>query len=177
MNEFLNKSVLLIDDDAVFRARLGRALENRHFEVSYASCAKSALEQANKRPSRYAIVDLKLESESGLAIVKSLKSRFDSMRIVMLTGYGSIATAVDALHHGASHYLTKPVDIEEIIAALDGEQREDAPIRAPSLDRVEWEHIQRVLHDCDGNISQAAKRLKMHRRSLQRKLNKLPPVN
>lgn len=173
------RTVLVVDDEDNFRNRLVRAFNDRGFEAWGAADAASALAQAEKESPECAVVDLRLPRTSGLQIVRQLQAIDPTTRIVMLTGYGSIATALDAVRSGAVHYLTKPVDIEEIIAAFDhdGSPAETPPpTQIPSLDRVEWEHIERVLCECDGNITQAARFLGLHRRSLQRKLSKYPPL-
>jgi two-component system response regulator RegA len=173
------RSALLVDDDEVFRTRLGRALETRGWLVRLAADGEQALAAAQLAAPDLAIVDLKMEGESGLDVVRNLRACCADAAIVMLTGYGSIATALEAVRGGADHYLSKPVDADQIVEVY--ESLPDAPFHSqpsaavPSLARVEWEHIQRILTDCQGNISQAAKRLGLHRRSLQRKLAKYPP--
>ena len=169
-------SVLVVDDDEVFRTRLGRAFADRGFEVHTAESAESALELARRDSPEYAVVDLRMPGASGIDLVRELNLIDPSTVIVMLTGYGSIATAVEAIRAGAVHYLSKPVDIDDILAALQGKAAPSASgdAEVPSLARVEWEHIQRVLTDCEGNISRAARLLGLHRRSLQRKLSKDP---
>lgn len=176
-------TLLLVDDDAVFRGRLARALEGRGFRVTEAETGDAAIRFAEAQSPEFAVVDLRMPGMDGLAVVDRLHRLDETTRIVMLTGYGSIRTTVDAMRAGAADYLTKPADADQIVAALlrgrevpDGvEAPADAnPAPAPSLARVEWEHIQRVVHDCGGNISKAAKVLGLHRRSLQRKLSKHP---
>ena len=177
--------ILLVDDDATFRTRLSRAMASRGFETFEADRAETAVEVARQaRPSR-AIVDLKMPGKSGIELISELFALDSEMQIVVLTGYGSIATAVEAVRRGAIDYLSKPVDTEQILAAFDrdagGAESPNAVAAAaseppPSLARVEYEHIQRILADCGGNISEAARRLGIHRRSLQRKLSKLPPL-
>ena len=170
--------VLVVDDDDTFRVRLARALEDRGFEVVAARGYAEAMDAARQQPPELAAVDLRMPGRSGLELVEALKALDPETRIVVLTGYGSIATAIEALRLGATHYLTKPVDADDVVAAFHkGEGEPRAPVQdfaAPSLARVEWEHIQRVLTDCDGNVSEAARRLRIHRRSLQRKLQKPP---
>lgn len=170
-------NLLVVDDDAVFRNVLMRALAKRGFVVQDADNAEAALQLAQKNIPHYAVVDLKMPGQSGLFLVAQLKQLNNDMRIVMLTGYASVATAVEAIKLGATHYLAKPVDADEIVAAF-GKQAGDIeaePALAPmSVSRVEWEHIQRVLTEHDGNISAAARSLNMHRRTLQRKLLKKP---
>jgi two-component system response regulator RegA len=177
------RAVLIVDDDDIFRNRLARAMASRGWEASEAGDAESALEKAAMHSPDLAVVDLRLPETSGLEIVRRLRELDDTICIIMLTGYGSIATALSATKLGADHYLTKPADADQIVheyeriasgQELSAEVPED--VQAPSLARVEWEHIQRVLADCDGNISKAAKALGLHRRSLQRKLFKYPPA-
>lgn len=178
------RSVLLVDDDDVFRARLAKAFESRGFDVRTAASAEEAIRLARQDSPEFAVVDLRMPGASGLDVVRELHGIDPASAIVMLTGYGSIATAVEAVRAGAVHYLSKPVDIDQILAALEGKATPlaaspeqpglPAAILVPSLARVEWEHIQRVLSDCQGNISQAARLLGLHRRSLQRKLSKDP---
>ena len=169
-------SVLVVDDDEVFRTRLGRAFADRGFEVRTAESAERALELARQDSPEFAVVDLRMPGASGIDLVHELNALDPATVIVMLTGYGSIATAVEAIRAGAVHYLSKPVDIDDILAALHGKSAPSASgdAEVPSLARVEWEHIQRVLTDCEGNISRAARLLGLHRRSLQRKLGKDP---
>ena len=173
-------SILIVDDDPVFRGRLEQALHDRGYDVRAAGDAESAVAMARAESPELAVVDLRMPGRSGLELVRDLKTVDASTRIVVLTGYGSIATAVDAVHLGAAHYLPKPADADEIIAAFARDPKDPlagAPgdFAAPTLERAEWEHIQRVLSDCGGNISEAARRLGMHRRSLQLKLRKYPP--
>jgi two-component system response regulator RegA len=173
-------SVLLVDDDEVFRERLGRALRARGYEVTTAGDHDAALELGGRQRFDYAVVDLRMPSGSGLALIEPLRARAAEIRVVVLTGYGSIASAVEALRLGAHDYLAKPVDADEIIAALGGEGARPAPSAdaasaTPTLARAEWEHIQRVLTDCNNNISEAARRLGITRRTLQLKLKKYPP--
>jgi two-component system response regulator RegA len=170
-------SLLLVDDDPTFRKVLSLALTKRGFSVSTASDVAQALELAEANPPEYAVVDLKMPGPSGLVLVKRLQELDAATRIVMLTGYASIATAVEAVKLGATHYLSKPANADEIVAALHKtEGDETAPLSpAPlSVERLEWEHIQKVLADNGGNISATARDLKMHRRTLQRKLGKRP---
>ncbi len=170
------RSVLVVDDDNVFRTRLGKAFDDRGFDVRLASGAAEAIRLARQDSPELAVVDLRMPDASGLEVVRELHAIDPASVIVMLTGYGSIATALEAVRLGAVHYLSKPVDIDQILAAFGGKGVPSASEAAsvPSLARVEWEHIQRVLSDCDGNISRAARLLGLHRRSLQRKLSKDP---
>jgi two-component system, response regulator RegA len=173
-------SLLLVDDDDVLRERLARALERRGYQVRTAASAEQALALARVQPSRYAIIDLRMPGRSGLDLLRELRLLDASCQALILTGYGSIPTAVEATRLGAIGYLQKPVDANDVVAALerlDGTSGVDAAlIETPSLARAEWEHIQRVLADCGGNVSEAARRLGIHRRSLQRKLQKYPPA-
>ena len=166
------RSVLVVDDDEPLRQRLARALSARGFDVRAAPGGEEALALARADSPEYAVVDLRMEGLSGLDVLRGLRAIDDATRIVVLTGYGSIATAIEAMRLGAVHYLTKPADADQIVAALTGEAVAGPPeaIEVPTLARVEWEHIQRVLADCENNISEAARRLGLHRRSLQRKL-------
>ena len=171
------RTLLIVDDDATFRTRLVRAFESRGLSVRAAGSYEEAIELAAADPPELALVDLRLPTRSGLDVVRGLKTLEPTTTIVVLTGYGSIATAVEAMRVGAATYLTKPVDADQILAAFDQSSpaNEGQPtILVPSLARVEWEHIQRVLTECHGNLSQAARLLGIHRRSLQRKLSKDP---
>jgi two-component system response regulator RegA len=173
------RSILVVDDDEVFRSRLVRALADRGLDARGADCAAAALAAASADSPELAIVDLRMPDRSGLEVVRELKAIDPATSVVVLTGYGSIATALEAVRLGATHYLTKPADADEILAAFDRSSRPppsspDIELETPSLARAEWEHIQRVLTDCNGNLSQAARRLGLHRRSLQRKLSKRP---
>lgn len=173
------QSVLIVDDDEVFRSRLGRAFSNRGWESLLAGSLAEAMSSAKEHAPDMAIIDLRIGDENGLDIVRKLRNMDPTMYLIMLTGWGSIATAIEAVRGGADHYLSKPVDADQILAIYKapdkGLTQFPAAENVPSLARVEWEHIQRVLTDCDGNISLAAKRLGLHRRSLQRKLSKYPP--
>ena len=169
---------LVVDDDDIFRNRLCRAFTARGWEAIGAADGASALEISSQSSPDLAVVDLRLPGMSGLEIVQGLRSLDETTCIIMLTGYGSIATALTATKLGANHYLSKPADADQILNAYSKlmEGSNDPPeAQVPSLARVEWEHIQRVLTDCGGNVSQAAKLLGLHRRSLQRKLAKYPP--
>jgi two-component system response regulator RegA len=173
-------SILIVDDDQAFRRRLARAFEDRGYDASTAGDYDEAVELARADSPELAVVDLKMPGRSGLELVQALQAIDPATKIVVLTGYGSIATAIDAVRLGATYYLPKPADADDIVAAF---ARGEAPpleppepdYQAPSLARAEWEHINRVLSDCAGNISEAARRLGIHRRSLQRKLQKYPP--
>lgn len=180
MSTVASTSLLLVDDEQVFRDRLARAFRTRGLDVRTAGNYDEALASAQADSPELAVVDLRMPGRSGLELVRDLKAIDPATKIVVLTGYGSIATAVDAMRLGATHYLSKPADADDILASFlraEGEPLAAAPSdhRAPSLARAEWEHISRVLSDCGGNISVAARRLAIHRRSLQRKLAKYPP--
>jgi len=174
-------SILIVDDDEVYRNRLARAFVDRGYDVRTADGFDAAVAHANADSPEHAVVDLKMPGKSGLELVKALREIDPATKIVMLTGYGSIATAIDAVRLGATYYLSKPADADDIVAAFARgeapplEPPTDVDYRAPSLARAEWEHINRVLSDAGGNISEAARRLGIHRRSLQRKLQKYPP--
>jgi len=176
-------SVLVVDDDAVFRERLGRAFQDRGYRVKTAANHGEALRRLSEFEPKIAIVDLRLPGPSGLQIVADLRARSAQMQILVLTGYGSIANALEAVRLGADGYLSKPADVEDIEAALSRTttvgkpEAEQSTVATPSLARVEWEHIQRVLTDCGGNLSEASRRLGVHRRSLQRKVQKYPPAS
>lgn len=176
-------SILLVDDDERLRSRMARAFEERGYEAQQADGYDGAVAVAQQESTEYAVVDLRMPGKSGLEVVRELHRIDPATKIVVLTGYGSIATALEAVRLGATHYLTKPADVDELIASFDrGDVATDPADTAaqsetpetPSLARVEWEHIQRVLTDCGGNITKAAERLGIHRRSLQRKLSKYP---
>ncbi len=171
-------SLLLVDDDGVYRERLAKAITARGYEVRTAADAEAAVALAEAESPELAVLDLRMPGESGLDLLRRLKAIDPTTKILMLTGYGSIATALEAVRLGAVHYLTKPVDVDEILAAFDrdGAPAETLDTETPSLARVEWEHLQRVLNDCEGNLSEAARRLGMHRRSLQRKADRKRPI-
>lgn len=169
------KTLIITDDDAVFRERLARAFRERGYTVH--TCADGmALQQclATVRPN-YAVLDLRMPGANGIEVLDFLKSAHPDCVVLLLTGYGSIATAIQALKRGAHDYLGKPADADQIEAALLGRGTPPLPAATPSLERVEWEHLQRVLADHNGNISQTARALGIDRRSLQRKLQKYPP--
>jgi two-component system response regulator RegA len=172
------RSILVVDDDATFRGRLVRALASRGFDARGAASVDEAVALAAEDSPELAVVDLRMPGRSGLDLVRELKAIDATTRVVVLTGYGSIATALEAVRLGATHYLTKPADVDEILAAFERTKDAAAPVEieheVASLARAEWEHIHRVLTDCNGNVSQAARLLGIHRRSLQRKLAKYP---
>jgi two-component system response regulator RegA len=172
-------SILVVDDDARFRERLARAFAARGYDATEADSGEAAVELARHDSPEYAVVDLRMPGMNGLELVRALRAIDEATNIVVLTGYGSIATALEAVRLGATHYLTKPADVDELIAAfaragLASDAEVPLAVSPPSLARVEWEHIERVLADCGGNVSVAAKQLGLHRRSLQRKLSKYP---
>ncbi|MEV8520139.1 response regulator transcription factor [Dyella marensis] len=173
--------LLIVDDDATFARVLARAMSSRGFEVLTAANADEARALARRHHPRYCVLDLKLGDENGLRLIPELRSLVPDMRVLLLTGYASIATAVEAIKRGAHDYLAKPVDADAVLRALlegdaptGDDELADAPEAPLALRRLEWEHIQRVLTECDGNISETARRLGMHRRTLQRKLSKHP---
>ncbi|ABV95163.1 photosynthetic apparatus regulatory protein RegA [Dinoroseobacter shibae DFL 12 = DSM 16493] len=170
-------SLLLVDDDEPFLRRLARAMEKRGFEPEMAGSVAAGKAIATARPPAYAVVDLRLDDGNGLDVVEVLRERRPDARIVVLTGYGAIATAVAAVKIGATDYLSKPADANDITAALLARPDElpPPPENPMSADRVRWEHIQRVYELCDRNVSETARRLNMHRRTLQRILAKRSP--
>lgn len=187
MNEYSGpanaRPLLLVDDDATFVRVLGRALTSRGFEVISATNLADARALARRHQPRHCVLDLKLGEENGLRLIPELHTLVPDMRVLLLTGYASIATAVEAIKRGAHDYLAKPVDADAVVRALldgdngsdaDDDDLPDAPEAPLALRRLEWEHIQRVLTECNGNISETARRLGMHRRTLQRKLSKHP---
>jgi two-component system response regulator RegA len=175
--EAADQSLLIVDDDEPLRTRLARALEKRGFVVATADSVAAGKAQAASEPPAYAIVDLRLGDGSGLDVVSALQAARADVRVVVLTGYGNIATAVAAVKAGAVDYLPKPADADTIEAALRAHPLAmPAPPENPmSADRVRWEHIQRVFEQCDRNVSETARRLRMHRRTLQRILAKHAP--
>ena len=172
-----DKSLLVLDDDGPLRNRLGRALETRGFEVRQAESVKEAIAAVRENPPAYAVLDLRLEDGTGLSVVETIREARPDARVVMLTGYGNIATAVAAVKAGAVDYLSKPADADDVVRALLAQHGDSpAPPDNPmSADRVRWEHIQRVYELCNHNVSETARRLNMHRRTLQRILAKRAP--
>lgn len=170
-------SLLIVDDDAPFLRRLARAMETRGFAVDIAESVAEGIAKAKARPPKHAVVDLRLGDGSGLDVIEAIRARRDDTRIIMLTGYGNIATAVNAVKLGAVDYLAKPADADDIFAALvqKAGERAEPPENPMSADRVRWEHIQRVYEMCERNVSETARRLNMHRRTLQRILAKRAP--
>ena len=177
LSDFVDKSLLILDDDDPLRARLGRAMEKKGFVIKEAKSIKEGLEIVKKTPPNFAVVDLRLQDGNGLDVVKELHKNKKECRIVMLTGYGNLPTAVAAVKAGAIDYIAKPVDADDVEAALLAlpESKAVPPENPMSADRVKWEHIHRVFELCNRNVSETARRLKMHRRTLQRILSKRSP--
>lgn len=172
-----DKTLLLLDDDEAFLRRLAKAMEKRGFDVEIAGSVAAGRAIATARPPAYAVCDLRLEDGNGLDVVEVIREKRPDSRIVVLTGYGAIATAVAAVKIGATDYLSKPADAKDITQALlaNGDALPPPPENPMSADRVRWEHIQRVYELCDRNVSETARRLNMHRRTLQRILAKRSP--
>lgn len=170
-------TLLLVDDDRTFCDVMQRALIRRGFRVALAHGVSEALDCARSDPPSYAVIDLRMPGDSGLSLIPALRALSERVRIVVLTGYASVATAVEAIKLGATYYLAKPVNADEVVAAFgrdSGNPHAAVAVRPLSVERLEWEHIQRVLAEHDGNISSTARSLNMHRRTLQRKLAKRP---
>ena len=177
INDFDNKSLLIVDDDNPFRERLARAMEKKGFQVTQAEGVKKGLDFVKKESPAFAVIDLRLGDGNGLEVVKEIQNSNSKSRVVMLTGYGNIPTAVAAIKQGAIDYLSKPADADDVERALlaDPNQKAAPPENPMSADRVKWEHIHRVFELCNRNVSETARRLKMHRRTLQRILSKRSP--
>ena len=177
ITDFEDKSLLILDDDDPLRSRLSRAMEKKGFIVKGAKSVEEGLKIAKNSPTNFAVVDLRLEDGNGLDVVKELAKTKKDCRIVMLTGYGNLPTAVAAVKAGAIDYLAKPADADDVEAALlaSPESKAKPPENPMSADRVKWEHIHRVFELCNRNVSETARRLKMHRRTLQRILSKRSP--
>jgi len=177
LSDFSDKSLLILDDDDPLRGRLSRAMEKKGFMVKNAKTVAEGLNIVKNTPTSFAVIDLRLEDGSGLDVVKELYKKKQDSRIVMLTGYGNLPTAVAAVKAGAIDYMAKPVDADDIEAALLAlpESKAKPPENPMSADRVKWEHIHRVFELCNRNVSETARRLKMHRRTLQRILSKRSP--
>ena len=175
--DFDNKSLLIVDDDNPFRDRLSRAMEKKGFQVIQAEGVKKGIETVKIKKPGFAVVDLRLNDGNGLDVVQKIQEVNPSSRIIMLTGYGNIPTAVAAIKEGAIDYLAKPADAEDVEKALLANPFEKAapPENPMSADRIKWEHIHRVFELCNRNVSETARRLKMHRRTLQRILSKRSP--
>jgi two-component system response regulator RegA len=172
-----DKTLLLLDDDVAFRTRLGRALAARGFDVASTAGVVEAIDAARAKPPAFAVLDLRLDDGSGLSVVEELHRVRPDCKVVVLTGYGNIATAVAAVKAGAIDYLSKPADADDVVKALLAlpDQKPTPPENPMSADRVRWEHIQRVYELCGHNVSETARRLNMHRRTLQRILAKRAP--
>ena len=177
LSDFEDKSLLIVDDDDPLRGRLSRAMEKKGFVVKEAKSVAEGLEIVKKSPPNFAVVDLRLDDGKGLDVIKELSKNKSDSRIVMLTGYGNIPTAVAAIKEGAIDYLAKPADADDVEKALlaDPAKKAAPPENPMSADRVKWEHIHRVFELCNRNVSETARRLKMHRRTLQRILSKRSP--
>ncbi len=177
INDFENKSLLLVDDDNPFRERLARAMEKKGFSVVQAEGVQKGIDTVKTSKPGFAVVDLRLGDGNGLDVVKEIQNSNSDSRVIMLTGYGNIPTAVAAIKEGAIDYLAKPADAEDVEKALlaDPSKRAAPPENPMSADRVKWEHIHRVFELCNRNVSETARRLKMHRRTLQRILSKRSP--
>jgi two-component system, response regulator RegA len=177
ISDFDNKSLLIVDDDNPFRERLARAMEKKGFKVFQAEGVIKGIESVKITKPAFAVVDLRLADGNGLDVVKQIQISNSTSRIIMLTGYGNIPTAVAAVKEGAIDYLAKPADADDVEKALlaDSEKKAQPPENPMSADRVKWEHIHRVFELCNRNVSETARRLKMHRRTLQRILSKRSP--
>ena len=177
LDEISDRSLLIVDDDKPFRERLARAMAGRGLEVETAESLNEARLKIKNAPPAFAVVDLRLEDGNGLEVVETLKAKRPDARVIVLTGYGNIATAVSAVKAGAIDYLAKPADADDVLNALlaNPEAKAEPPQNPMSADRVRWEHIQRVYELCDRNVSETARRLNMHRRTLQRILAKRAP--
>ena len=177
LSDFEDKSLLIVDDDNPFRQRLARAMEKKGFTVTQAESVKSGIETVKSQSPAFAVVDLRLNDGNGLEVVKEIQKGNLKSRIIMLTGYGNIPTAVAAIKEGAIDYIAKPADADDVEKALlaDPNQKPAPPENPMSADRVKWEHIHRVFELCNRNVSETARRLKMHRRTLQRILSKRSP--
>ena len=177
ISQYQDKSLLIVDDDNPLRERLARAMEKKGFKVSQAESVKSGINYIKQQKTSFAVVDLRLGDGNGLEVVKEIQKSNSKSRIVMLTGYGNISTAVAAIKEGAIDYLAKPADADDVERALlaDPNKKAAPPENPMSADRVKWEHIHRVFELCNRNVSETARRLKMHRRTLQRILSKRSP--
>ena len=177
LSNTLDRSLLLVDDDRPFLQRLGRAMESRGFLVETAESIAEGIAKVRSSPPAHAVVDMRLNDGNGLDVIEEIRSRRPECKTVILTGYGNIATAVTAVKLGAIDYLAKPADADDVYTALtrDPDEKAEPPENPMSADRVRWEHIQRVYELCDRNVSETARRLNMHRRTLQRILAKRAP--
>ena len=177
ISDYEDKSLLVVDDDTPFRERLSRAMDKKGFKVTQAESVKNGIESVIKLKPAFAVIDLRLGDGNGIEVVKKIQKLKKDSRVVMLTGYGNISTAVSAIKTGAIDYLAKPADADDVEKALLAEPNSKAapPENPMSADRVKWEHIHRVFELCNRNVSETARRLKMHRRTLQRILSKRSP--
>ena len=177
IKDFKDRSLLIVDDDNPFRERLARAMEKKGFVVTQAESVKKGIDSLKMTKPAFAVVDLRLNDGNGLEVVKEIQYLNTKSRIIMLTGYGNIPTAVSAIKHGAIDYLAKPADAEDVEKALlaDPKSKAQPPENPMTADRVKWEHIHRVFELCNRNVSETARKLKMHRRTLQRILSKRSP--
>ena len=179
MPDATGRRLLLVDDDEVLRERLGRALANRGFDVATANGYEEAISIAERLTPNFAVLDLKMPGPSGMELLRDLRLKFPDLRAVLVTGFGSIAGAVEAMRLGAVNYVSKPANADDIVAALGAEIEHEPDLsqdyHPPTLAEAEWEHIHRVLNDCGGNLSEAARLLGIPRRTMQRKLKKRAP--
>ena len=177
INNFNDKSLLIVDDDNPFRERLARAMEKKGFRVTQAEGVRKGIDTLKVAKPSFAVIDLRLNDGNGLEVVKAIQNLNIGSKIIMLTGYGNIPTAVAAVKHGAIDYLAKPADADDVEKALlaDRKSKAQPPENPMTADRVKWEHIHRVFELCNRNVSETARRLKMHRRTLQRILSKRSP--
>ncbi len=177
IKDYKEKSLLIVDDDNPFRERLARAMEKKGFNVTQAESVKKGIDSLKITKPAFAVVDLRLNDGNGLEVVKEIQNLNNNSKIIMLTGYGNIPTAVAAIKHGAIDYLAKPADADDVEKALlaDPKSKAQPPENPMTADRVKWEHIHRVFELCNRNVSETARRLKMHRRTLQRILSKRSP--
>ena len=177
VKDYKDKSLLIVDDNNPFRERLARAMEKKGFVVTQAESVKKGIDSLQITKPAFAVIDLRLNDGNGLEVVKEIQSLNNNSRIIMLTGYGNIPTAVAAIKHGAIDYLAKPADADDVEKALlaDPKSKAQPPENPMTADRVKWEHIHRVFELCNRNVSETARRLKMHRRTLQRILSKRSP--
>ena len=177
IGDFIDKSLLIVDDDNPLRDRLARAMEKKGFQVTQAESVKQGINKVKNSPPAFAVVDLRLGDGNGLEVIREIQRKKRDSRIVMLTGYGNIPTAVAAIKAGAIDYIPKPADADDVENALlaSPESKAKPPDNPMSADRVKWEHIHRVFELCNRNVSETARRLKMHRRTLQRILSKRSP--
>ena len=177
ISDFEDKTLLIVDDDDPFRDRLARAMEKKGFQVNSSKTVENAIKMVKSKPPQFAVVDLRLEDGNGLEVIQEINKVKKDSRVVMLTGYGNLPTAVAAVKSGAIDYMAKPVDADDVESALlaPAESKAKPPENPMSADRVKWEHIHRVFELCNRNVSETARRLKMHRRTLQRILSKRSP--